>query len=137
LNIKSFRAVEKPLYVLCLENEASLSRKKRDDLDEQIAAAEEYLKALFDEKNLAPEEKKLLLESMHFDNMRAVYTKAKYLHRNKVPLFKRLKELKQYCDTVNNQKYTYPSNKFCTLISLPVKFRLTPLIDVMGWVLTR
>ena len=29
---------------------------------------------------------------MHFDNMRAVYTKAKYLHRNKVPLFKRLKD---------------------------------------------
>ena len=137
LNINSFYVLETPIYYICLENEASLSRKKRDDLDEQIAAAEEYLKTLFNKKNLSAEEKELFLNSMHFDNMRAVYTKAKYLHRNKMPLFKRLKELKKYCDAVNKQKYTYPSDKFCTLISLPVKLKITPLIDAMGWVLTR
>ncbi len=137
LNISSFRVIEKPLYVLCLENEDSLSRKKRDDLDEQIAAAEEHLKLLFDKKITSQEEKELFLNSMNFDNMRAVYTKAKYLHRNGIPLFKRLKELGKYCHSVNKQNFTYPSGKFCTLISLPVRLKLTPLIDAMGWVLTR
>ena len=137
LNINSFRVIEKSLYVLCLENEDSLSRKKRDDLDEQIYAAEEHLKRLFDTKNLSNEEKDLFLKSMNFDNMRAVYTKAKYLHRNGMPLFKRLKELGKYCDSVNKKDFTYPPDKFCTLISLPVRFKLTPVIDAMGWVLTR
>ena len=137
LNIKSFRVLENPIYNVCLENQNSLSRKKRDDLDEQIAAAEEHLKRLFDTKNLSYEEKKLFLKSMNFDNMRAVYTKAKYLHRNGVSLFTRLKELGKYCDSVNQKKLTYPPDKFCTLISLPVRFKLTPVIDAMGWVLTR
>ena len=137
LNINSFRVIEKPLYVLCLENEESLSRKKRDDLDEQIVAAEEHLKRLFDTKNLSNEEKELFLKSMNFDNMRAVYTKAKYMHRNGLPLLQRLKELSKYCDNVNKQNFTYPPGKFCTLISLPVRLKLTPVIDAMGWVLTR
>ena len=106
-------------------------------IDEQIVAAEEHLKRLFDTKNLSNEEKELFLKSMNFDNMRAVYTKAKYLHRNGVPLFTRLKELGTYCDNVNKQNFAYPHGKFCTLISLPVRFKLTPVIDAMGWVLTR
>ncbi len=137
LNITSFRVIEKPLYVLCLENEESLSRKKRDDLDEQIRLAEKHLKELFEKSDLTPGEKDLFLSSMHFDNMRAVYTKAKYLHRNRVPFFRRLKELNEYCDSVNKHKYSYPSSKFCILISLPVRLKITPLIDAMGWVLTR
>lgn len=137
LNIKSFRVIEKPLYVLCLENEDSLSRKKRDDLDEQIELAEEHLKKVFEKSTLSEDEKELYLKSMNFDNMRAVYTKAKYLHRKGLPLFKRLKELNKYCKDVNSKHFSYPSDKFCTLISLPVRFKLTPVIDAMGWILTR
>lgn len=137
LNIKSFRVLENPIYNVCLENQNSLSRKKRDDLDEQISVAEEHLKILFDKKISSQEEKELFLKAMNFDNMRSVYTKAKYLHRNGVPLFTRLKELGTYCDNVNKQNFAYPHGKFCTLISLPVRFKLTPIIDAMGWVLTR
>lgn len=137
LNINSFRVLEKPLYNVSLENNDSLSRKKRDDLDEQIAAAEKHLKMLFEAKNISLEEKELFLKSMNFDNMRSVYTKAKYMHRNGLPLLQRLKELSKYCDNVNKQNFTYPPGKFCTLISLPVRLKLTPVIDAMGWVLTR
>lgn len=137
LNITNFLVVEKALYILCLENEESLSRKKRDDLDEQIALAEKHLKSLFDKSSLSHDEKEIFIQAMNFDNMRAVYTKAKYLHRNHTPLFKRLKELGNYCDMVNTQNFSYPKNKFCTAISLPVRFKITPLLDAMGWVLTR
>jgi glycosyltransferase EpsH len=137
LNIKSFRVLENPLYIICLENETSLSRKKRDDLDEQIEKAEEHLREVLRESDLSEEEKLKIIEAINFDNLRAVYTKAKYLHRNKLPYFKRLKELNKYCKQVNDKNLTYPSGKFCTLIKLPVVLKITPLIDAMGWVLTR
>ena len=137
LNIRSFTVLEKSLYYLCLENEASLSRKKRDDLDEQIEKAEEHLREVLRESDLSEEEKLKIIEAINFDNLRAVYTKAKYLHRNKLPYFKRLKELNKYCKQVNDKNLTYPSGKFCTLIKLPVTLGITPLIDAMSWVLTR
>lgn len=137
LNINSFLAIEQAIYILCLENQESLSRKKRDDLDEQIDLAEKYLKTIFDKGSLSQNEKDIFIQAMNFDNMRAVYTKAKYLHRNHTPFFKRLKELGKYCQMVNAKKFSYPKNKFCTAISLPVRFKITPLIDAMGWALTR
>ena len=137
LNIRSFTVLEKSLYYICLENEASLSRKKRDDLDEQIEKAEAYLKDVLRKSDLSEEEKLKIIEAINFDNLRAVYTKAKYLHRNKLPYFKRLKELNKYCKQVNDKNLTYPSGKFCTLIKLPVTLGITPLIDAMSWVLTR
>ena len=137
LNIKSYRVLEHPLYIICLENEASLSRKKRDDLDKQIEKAEEHLKEVLMKSNLSKEEKIKIIEAINFDNLRAVYTKAKYLHRNKLPYLKRLKELNKYCKQVNDKNFSYPSDKFCTLIKLPVTLKITPLIDAMGWVLTR
>ena len=137
LNIRSFTVLEKSLYYICLENEASLSRKKRDDLDEQIEKAEEHLREVLRESDLSEEEKLKIIEAINFDNLRAVYTKAKYLHRNKLPYFKRLKELNKYCKQVNDRHFTYPSGKFCTLIKLPVVLKITPLIDAMSWVLTR
>lgn len=137
LNIKSYRVLEHPLYIICLENEASLSRKKRDDLDKQIEKAEEHLKEVLMKSNLSEEEKIKIIEAINFDNLRAVYTKAKYLHRNKLPYLKRLKELNKYCKQVNDKNFSYPSDKFCTLIKLPVTLKITPLIDAMGWVLTR
>ena len=137
LNIKSFRILEQPLYFTCLENEESLSRKKRDDLDKQIEKAEVHLKDVLRKSDLLEEEKLKIIEAINFDNLRAVYTKAKYLQRNKLPYFKRLKQLNKYCQQVNDKNFTYPSGKFCTLIKLPVILKITPLIDAMGWVLTR
>ena len=137
LNIKSFRVLEQPLYIVCLENEESLSRKKRDDLDKQIEKAEAHLKEVLNKSELSKEEKLKIIEAINFDNLRAVYTKAKYLHRNKLPYFKRLKELNKYCKQVNDKNFTYPSGKFCTLIKLPVTLKITPLVDAMGWVLTK
>ncbi len=137
LNIKSFRVSEQPLYIICLENEDSLSRKKRDDLDIQIGNAEEHLKKVLSKSALSEEEKLKVIEAINFDNLRAVYTKAKYLQRNKLSYFRRLKELNKYCKQVNDKNFTYPSSRFCTLIILPVALKITPLIDAIGWVLTR
>lgn len=137
LHIKKWRIISDLIYYVSLENGESLSRQKRDNLDDQIRIAEEFLFDIIEKSSATVEEKDMLVKAIHFDNMRAVYTKAKYLHRNKVPYFKRLKELKKYCKQVNKNNFTYPPGKFCTLIKLPVSLQITPLIDAIGWVLTR
>lgn len=137
LNIKKWCVISDLIYWVSLENGESLSRQKRDNLDDQIRIAEEYLFDIIDNSSVTKEEKEMLIKAINFDNMRAVYTKAKYLHNNNVGLFNRLKELNSYCKQVNKQKFTYPPGKFCTLISLPVKLKLTPVLDAMAWVLTR
>ncbi len=137
LHVKKWRIVEDLLYWVSLENGESLSRQKRDNLDDQIRIAEKYLFEIIENSSATAEEKDMLIKAINFDNMRAVYTKAKYLRRNGLGFFKRLKELTIYCNLVNNQKFAYPPGKFCTLISLPVKLKLTPLLDAMAWVLTR
>lgn len=137
LNVKKWCVVSDLIYWVSLENGESLSRQKRDNLDDQIRIAEEYLFDIIGNSDASEEEKDMLIKAIRFDNMRAVYTKAKYLHNNNVGLFKRLKELNSYCKQVNQKKFTYPPGKFCTLISLPVKLRLTPVLDAMAWVLTR
>jgi hypothetical protein len=137
LNVKKWRIVSDLIYCVSLENGESLSRQKRDNLDDQIRIAEEYLFEIIENSSATAEEKDMLIKAINFDNMRAVYTKAKYLRRNGSGFFKRLKELNIYCNLVNNQKFAYPPGKFCTLISLPVKLKLTPLLDAMAWVLTR
>ena len=137
LNVKKWCTISDLIYWVSLENGESLSRQKRDNLDDQIRIAEEYLFDIIEKSNATEKEKNMLIKAIHFDNMRAVYTKAKYLRRNDVVFFKRLKELNTYCKQVNKQKFKYPPGKFCTLISLPVRLKLTPVLDAMAWVLTR
>lgn len=137
LYIKKWCIVSDPIYWVSLENGESLSRQKRDNLDDQIRIAEEYLFDVIEKASITDEEKNLLVKAIHFDNMRAVYTKAKYLRRNGVGLSNRLKKLNAYCNQVNKQKFKYPTGKYCTLISLPVRLKLTPVLDAMAWVLTR
>lgn len=137
LNMKKWCVISDLIYWVSLENGESLSRQKRDNLDEQIDIAEKYLFEVIEKSSATSDEREMLIKAIQFDNMRAVYTKAKYLHNNNVKLLKRLKELNIYCKQVNKQNFTYPSGKFCTLISLPVRLKLTPVLDAMAWVLTR
>ena len=137
LNIKKWCVISNLIYWVSLENGESLSRQKRDNLDDQIRIAEEYLFDIIEKSCATQEEKEMLIKAINFDNMRAVYTKAKYLHNNNIGFFKRQKELSAYCRQVNKQNFAYPPGKFCTLISLPVKLKLTPVLDAMAWVLTR
>ena len=137
LNIKKWCVISDLIYWVSLENGESLSRQKRDNLDDQIRIAEEYLFDIIEKSCATQEEKEMLIKAINFDNMRAVYTKAKYLHNNNIGFFKRQKELSAYCRQVNKQNFAYPPGKFCTLISLPVKLKLTPVLDAMAWVLTR
>lgn len=136
LYINSFRVSDQPLYYVCIENAESLSRKQRDDLDEQMAAQLRFIEDAFRNKNIPAAEQQAYRETISFDLLRTVYTKAKYLRRSDMEFFARIRELRTLCGEINAHGWAYPKTRYCRLISLPVRWKLAIVIDVMAWKLT-
>lgn len=137
LHSRSICVIDKPLYYISLENDQSLSRKKRNDLDEQTLLAAAHIREAARYAALSESERELIDQSVNFDILRTVYTKAKYLYRTKSSWTIRIREIGHYCRDINKQNFAYPNTRFCKLICLPVRWRLTWVIDAMAWVLTR
>lgn len=137
LRIHSMVITHCPLYYVDLGNKNSLSRKVRHDLDEQIKQSEKYIFNELNNTSLSEINKTQFIQAHHFNVMRTVYTKAKYLHMEHLPLKTRLEQINQYCKVVNQQRYRYPHTKYCQLIAVPVRCHLIGIIDAMAWYLTR
>lgn len=137
LYMNSFCVSEHPIYVVSTENEQSLSRKHRDDLDEQTAHLNAYLEAAMQRSGVPDSERGEYQKALNYDRLRMVYSKAKTLHREKLPLMQRLKALRGYCRDLNRLQLTYPDSRYCRLTSLPVRRNLALVIDAMAWNLTR
>ena len=125
-----------PIYVVDTGNESSLSRKHREDLDEQTAHLNAYLNAAMERSDIPDSERSEYQKALNYDRLRMVYSKAKTLHREKRPLMQRLKSLRGYCRDLNRLHLTYPDSRYCRLSSLPVRWNLALVIDAMAWKLT-
>ena len=68
---------------------------------------------------------------------RSIYHDAKLLIQDHVGWFARQKRLGQICDHINRKHMQYPNTRYCKLVTLPVRLRLTPVIDAIAWRLTR
>lgn len=136
LFMRSFCVSAHPIYVVNTENEQSLSRKHRDDLDEQTAHLNTYLEAAMQRSGVPEAERAEYQKALNYDRLRMVYSKAKALHREKLPLTKRLKTLHSYCRDLNRLNLAYPDSRYCRFTSLPVRWNLALVIDAMAWKLT-
>lgn len=137
LYMSSLCVSDHPIYVVSTENEQSLSRKQRDDLDEQTAHLNAYLDAAMQRSDVPEAERTEYQKALNYDRLRMVYSKAKTLHREKLPLTQRLKKLRGYCRDLNRLQLAYPNSRYCRLTSLPVRRNLAFVIDAMAWKLTR
>ncbi len=135
INIESICRIGKPLYYVSTENENSLSRKIIADYYEQHEASVTDVRAALDSCPLGSEEKKPIIRRINFGEFRAIYTRAKFLHRQKLSFLKRLKTIRAMCKAVNAHKYEIPKTRKCRLISLPVKLNFALAIDIITWVL--
>ena len=86
LFMNSFCISDCPIYVVDTENEQSLSRKHREDLDEQTAHLNAYLEAAMQRSGVPEEERAEYQKALNYDRLRMVYSKAKALHRQELPL---------------------------------------------------
>ena len=83
------------------------------------------------------QEKENYRRAYNFGHCRSIYHDAKLLIQDHVGWFARQKRLGQICDHINRKHMQYPNTRYCKLVTLPVRLRLTPVIDAIAWRLTR
>lgn len=135
--IHSYVVTEKFVYVVNTENEQSLTRGRHKDLQQQFDVADAFFLRSLDEAPLSEQEKENYRRAYNFGHCRSIYHDAKLLIQDHVGWFARQKRLGQICDHINRKHMQYPNTRYCKLVTLPVRLRLTPVIDAIAWRLTR
>lgn len=134
---QSYVVSDRVLYYVSAENENSLSRRRHSDLKEQFKITDEYFVSALREADIPAAEKEQYQRAYNFGDCRGIYHDAKLLIQDGVGWFDRQKSIGKLCDEINKRKMKYPKTRYCTLITLPVRLRLTPVIDAIAWKLTQ
>ena len=119
-------------YYVNTENEASLSRKRYNDLAEQFQISGEYVQRSIREAEIPEAEKELYRRAYNFGVCRTIYKDAKDLRRDGVGWVVRQKTLWKRCGEMNRRKMRYPRTRYCRLITLPVRLRQTWVLDLIA-----
>lgn len=135
--IYSYTVSEQILYCVSTENENSLSRGRHEDLKQQFAIIRQYFSDALQKAPIAESEKEQYQKAVNFGDCRSIYHDAKVLHQDGVGWYARQKRLAALCCEINHKRMEYPSTRYCRLITFPVRFYLTPVIDAIAWKLTR
>lgn len=131
--VKTLRVSKETLYRVNTAEISSLSRKKRDDLEEQFKLLNDELNNIM--KCGSPDQSLLryFREALNFCEMRSVYADAKRLHKNDYKLTERMRILSELCDNINRENLSVPDNLFCKIIASTIRYRLLFVIDLVTW----
>lgn len=135
--IQSYLVSDQVTYIVNTENEQSLTRGRHKDLQQQFDVTGQFFHQALDNAPLSPQEKDLYQRAVNFGDCRGIYHDAKLLIQDCSDWFTRQMRLGQLCDEINRRRMKYPRTRYCTLITLPVRLRMTWLIDAVAWKLTR
>lgn len=124
---------EVPLYYVSLDNPNSLSRGPRPDLYRQLAMMEERTQKTIREARIPEEYRRQYQAAENLIQLRAVYSEAKRMHLAGQKRKYRWKKIHQMCDAITEAKMELPDGAFSILLQIPVRLRMTALIDLMGW----
>ena len=130
--IQNYLVSDRVIYYVNTSNHQSLSRKRHQDLDAQFAVTGNYVEAAIRDAKLPGAEKDLYRRAYQFGVCRSIYREAKDLHRDRVAWFQRQKSLFDKCKTINRMHMHYPGTFYCRVITLPVRFYQTWLIDLIA-----
>ena len=132
---KSYCVSNEVIYYVDTSSDTSLSRKKRSNLWELLQLAYQYERTAASESELPREAKQEFLRAIDFNMSLGIYTEAKWLHREKMPFLNRLKRLGCLCDEIIAHNPEYPKSSYCRLLTTPIRWKLTPAIDALAWML--
>ena len=135
--IHSYAVTDVMMYVINIENEDSLSRRRHADLNRQFRIAGEYMSNKLNDAGIPDKEKQYYHQALNFGTCRAVYHEAKLMIQDRECWFTRQKYLIHRCREINGKHMKYPNDWYCRRITLPVRMYLTPVIDAMAMALTR
>lgn len=136
LHIQSLCVSNVPLYYVSLDNDTSLSRRKKELFSEQAQIVWDDINKAIAECELSAERKQYFIDALNFGECRVAYTYAKMYWQAGEKRSVRINKIKRLCKEINARHYSYPKTKYCRLITLPVRLEQAWLIDVMAWKLT-
>ncbi len=128
-----FESVNSRIYFADVTNKESLSRRYREKLPEQkILVYEKMLKAL-EESNIKGESVKNSLAWLHYRN---AYSVVNDLTKSNLGFLERRKKLLTMCSLFKSKKVT-PVGLKCKIISIPIRFKLVTMVDVVFQVIKK
>jgi len=136
LHVQSYKTLDTIGYYLSLDNEQSLSRRK-NNLDAQDKLFHDAFEAMIARSSASPERKDQIRRARDFGSCRGIYAKAKYMHRERRQLPERIRAIHASCRELNRSHLKMPNTRYCKLISLPIRWNLAIVIDVMAAVLVK
>lgn len=126
---ESFAECREAVYHFTVDNKKSLSRGRRENLDESLLL--EY-GLMFDAlKNSRYAENKTLLAAVSYSFFRSAYTAIRELRKFDLTRGGRIKRAKEICRRYAEKDVYYKRNLKHALIALPVKKGWAGLIDLM------
>lgn len=134
--IQSYAVSDQILYCISTENDDSLTRGRQNNLKQQFEITGNYFREALSAAPVSEEEKEQYQQAYNFGDCRSIYHDAKLMHLDHVSWVQRQKQLGKLCDEINRKHMRYPKSRYCTLVTLPVRLRLTPVIDTIAWKLT-
>lgn len=135
LRCRSLSIGTEAFYTVSLENPGSLSRKPLAHRQELLALAEREMEAAIAAAPISPRFRGLLALARNFLLLSDIYSAGKALHRAGVPLAARWRTLWRLCREFGSKPL--PRSRDALLLSLPVRLRLIPLLDLAGRYLAR
>lgn len=126
-----------PLYIVCTENQSSLSRKIRPDLYEQFEIMDDLTQKIIRDADLSEEYRNQYLAAENMIRLKGIYSEAKRMHLLGRDVKFRREVLRQKCRKNNSQHAPLPSGIFSRLLQIPVRLSLLSVIDLVGWYLAR
>lgn len=121
-------AISPVLYHVSLENESSLSRKRRDNLCDQLLLEHRELFKVVE--NAEPQRKNALYDAICYSFYRSAYSSAKELLKYGLSGSKRRGKIREIC-TRYRQEGIRPRDGKTLLISIPIRWSLAWVIDGM------
>lgn len=119
------RMCSKSLYIMCIDNEESLSRRRRRDLCDHVLLEH---RLLFDAVEGSPCERELK-KAVSFSYHRSAYSVIRELRKFGFSKQQRMEEIKEILRKYNreNRPYCYSLNHW--VLALPIRMELAGLID--------
>lgn len=130
LACESCRISSAMLYYIGIEDQNSLSRKPRSDLQEQFALLDSGIRSLLARTDIPQTRLARYQAAENLISHRSVYAHAKRMHRSGADRRSRIRQIRAMCAELNAQKLSVPSGRFSLMICLPIRLRMAWFIDL-------
>lgn len=130
MHMRSLISISNELYMVDIGNEESLSRQRRDDLEEQLMAVNRTMFSTVNNARIDSKRKKLYKSAVAWVYYRSAYSCCKELLKYDLTDVVRKKKIREICNRFKAEKIR-PMDVKCFIIAVPILMKSAIMIDLM------